>query len=199
MTEEIRVHLAQDVELARLIETVDLHEIEKGDDIFGSLVSSIISQQLSVKAAATIYKRFEQLIGGLPTPEKLLALTEDELRSVGISRQKTGYLYNIADFFSLEENRQLPWRELEDTEVLKKLVSIKGVGEWTVHMIMIFRLGREDVLPVGDLGIQNGMVKLYGLEGKGKELHKKMKEIAAPWAPYRSYASRLIWKSLDNE
>lgn len=168
-------------------------------DIFSALVRSIISQQLSTKAAATIHGRFVALLppdGGL-TPHAVLPLSDDVLRGVGLSRQKIGYLRDLSAKVldgSLETDA-IP--SMSDEDVIEALTRVKGVGRWTAHMILIFRLLRPDILPVGDLGIVKAMQKVYRLRTPPDE--KRMLKIAEPWRPYRSVASWYLWQSLDNK
>lgn len=170
-----------------------------GKDVYYDLLESIVSQQLSVKAAATIHGRFMALFeDGIPYPEKLLALDVPTLRSVGLSNQKASYMHNVAAFFVQEKLHGANWDTLTDEEIIQKLTKIKGVGRWTVEMILMFTLGRPDVLPVDDLGIQQAMKRLYELEETGKALRARMVEIAEPWRPYRTHACRYLWKWKDS-
>lgn len=170
----------------------------RGADVFNGLIQSIISQQLSTKAAATIYRRFIALMpdGGTPVPHHVLPLDDEALRSVGLSRQKISYLRDLSQKVldgSLQTERLAT---LPDEEVIEALTRVKGVGRWTAEMILIFRLLRPDILPVGDLGIVKAMQKAYGLRKPPNA--KRMTKIAEPWRPYRSVASWYLWKSLDN-
>ncbi|MDQ3644351.1 MAG: DNA-3-methyladenine glycosylase [Actinomycetota bacterium] len=167
-------------------------------EAYGALLRSIVGQQLSTKAARTIYGRLIDLYGGHdPAPEQILATEAEVLRGVGLSRAKAAYLRSLAEhviYGELELDR-LP--ELDDDEVIAQLTAVKGLGPWTAHMFLIFHLGRPDVLPVGDLGVRRAVELAYGLEGlpSGAELE----QIAEPWRPYRSLASLYLWRSLDNE
>lgn len=166
---------------------------------YQELVDSIVSQQLSVKAAATIMKRFVALFpGDFPTPEQILEKDVEEYRAVGLSRQKASYIRDLAEKI-LDGTVQFDhFPTLTQQEITDELIQIKGVGVWTAHMFLIFCMGRLDVLPVGDLGIKNGIQKLYGLKEKPDEA--TMIKIAKKhhWHPYASIASWYIWKSLDN-
>jgi DNA-3-methyladenine glycosylase II len=171
----------------------------RGPDIFHGLIQSIISQQLSTKAAATIFKRFIALLpeGHPPAPHHVLPLGDEAMRAVGLSRQKISYLRDLSQKVldgSLQPDAL--WA-LSDEEVIEALTRVKGVGRWTAEMILIFRLLRPDILPVGDLGIVNAIQKAYGLRKKPDA--KRMLKIAEPWRPYRSVASWYLWKSLSNE
>ena len=167
-------------------------------DIYLSLLGSIISQQLSTKVAAVIKNRFLNLFpNNYPDPAILLALPDDTLKSVGLSFQKLNYIRNVALF---KKTGQLEYnfiRELEDEALITHLTQIKGVGRWTVEMILMFTLDRPDVFPVLDLGIQNAMKRAYGLESSGKVLFNQMQEIAENWRPFRTIACKHLWQSLE--
>ena len=167
-------------------------------DIYSGLIQSIISQQLSTKAAATIYGRFKALLpgDGLPTPQDVQPLTDEALRSVGLSRQKIAYLRDLTERAVNGSLQPSSLHQMPDDEVVEALTAIKGVGRWTAEMILIFRLLRPDVLPVDDLGIVNAMHRAYKLRKKPDA--KRMLKIAEPWRPYRSVASWYLWRSLEN-
>ena len=198
MTDPVLSHLAQDPQLKTLISRVVLPELNLRPDIYFDLLDSITSQQLSTKAAATIFNRFLDIFPNrYPQPDQLLATSLDQLRAVGLSRQKSTYLWNVAEYFQQAATIQINWELQTDEAIIQELTQIKGVGKWTVEMILIFSLGRPDVFPVDDLGIQQGIIKLYGLTETGRALKQKMHEIAAPWSPFRSFASRYIWRYKD--
>lgn len=167
---------------------------------YQALVSSIISQQLSVKAAATIKRRFCELFGlrEIPAAEQILTKSIDELRSAGLSRSKALYVRDLAQHVVDGRVRFDHLDELSNEAVIAELVPVKGIGIWTVHMFLMFCMGRLDVLPVGDLGIKNGMRQLYGLDHAPSP--DEMAAIAQTyhWHPYESVASWYIWRSLDN-
>ncbi|MFD1316877.1 DNA-3-methyladenine glycosylase family protein [Namhaeicola litoreus] len=163
-------------------------------DIYQSLLRSIVSQQLSGKVADVIWKRFLDLFDLYPEPEKLLNNDLIELRNAGLSFNKARYLQNVAEF-SLQND--LSFEKLillSDLEIIDLLTQIKGVGKWTAQMILMFPLDRPDVFPIDDLGIQQGIKRLYQLDEEKTELKKKMIEISECWRPYRSLASKYIWK-----
>jgi DNA-3-methyladenine glycosylase II len=166
-------------------------------EAYGALLRAIVGQQLSTKAARSIYARLEEMFGGrAPTPAELLAADSEEVRSVGLSRPKVAYLRDLAEHVEdgrLELDRLA---ELPDEEVIAQLTAVKGLGEWTAHMFLIFHLGRPDVLPVGDLGIRNAAASAYSLEGPPKPA--ELTELAEGWRPHRSLASLYLWRSLDN-
>jgi DNA-3-methyladenine glycosylase II len=189
-------HLKQcDPILCGIIERVGRYRMEYSAPEFASLAEAIIYQQLNGKAAATIFKRFAALAGEPLTPEGTLKLSDEQLRSVGLSKQKSAYLKDLAhktvtgllDFSGLHE--------LPDAEVIKHLTQVKGIGVWTAHMFLMFMLRRPDILPTGDYGIQAAIKKHY----KKRQLPKPhiMEKIARPWAPYRSIACWYLWRSLD--
>ncbi len=197
---EIQAHLKKDTQLAPLIEQFPFPVFDPHRQVFSSLLSSIISQQLSVKAAATIHGRFLELFPELePTADRLMQLSIEDLRTVGLSRQKAGYVHNVAEFFVEENLMTETYEDWTDEEIIKKLVQIKGVGKWTVEMVLMFTLQRPDILPVDDLGIQQAFEKLYKLDLSQKKrlLHQQMQAIAAAWAPYRTYASIYLWQFKD--
>ncbi|MCB0521602.1 MAG: DNA-3-methyladenine glycosylase 2 family protein [Lewinellaceae bacterium] len=163
--------------------------------VYQDLLGSIISQQLSTKVAAVIENRFLSLFeDNIPHPEKLLSCDIDTLRGVGLSRQKAAYLQNVAAFFKAENLENQDWNSMDDKAILNYLTQIKGVGQWTVEMILMFSLERPDVLPLDDFGISSAMVELYGLKETGKTLRQTMQALAEPWRPYRSYACWYLWR-----
>lgn len=189
-------HLKKDRKLKAVIEKVGPLRMNQTSDVYLSLMKAIVSQQLSVKAADTIWNRFLELFkDGYPNQQKLLKLSDEKLRSVGLSYQKAGYLKNIAKFSIDETLEHGALIQLNDDELVDYLIQIKGVGRWTVEMLMMFSLNRLDVLPKDDLGIQNGMINLYGIKATGKrELYAEMEKVAERWKPYRSLACRYIWR-----
>jgi DNA-3-methyladenine glycosylase II len=166
-------------------------------DAYGALVRSIVGQQLSTKAARTIYERLTGLYEGTtPTPEQLIDTDPDELRGVGLSRAKASYLRSLAEHVVSGELELERLAELSDDEVAEQLTAVKGLGQWTADMFLIFHLRRPDVLPVGDLGVRRAVELAYGLEGLPSPA--ELEQIAEPWRPHRSLASLYLWRSLDN-
>ena len=197
-------HLAQDPVMAGLIERFGgpiAHEedAEPRTDLYGALLRSITGQQLSVKAAAAIYGRLIARFGDrAPTPEELLADDPDELRTAaGLSRAKTASLRSLAEHVLDGRLRLDALAELPDEEVIAELVAVKGIGEWTAHMYLMFTLNRPDVLPTGDQGIKNAVMTAYDLDAAPKP--DALTEIAEPWRPHRTRACLYLWRSLDNE
>jgi len=166
---------------------------------YQALVGSIISQQLSVKAAAAIEKRFLALFDDkFPTPEQILSRDIEELRSVGFSRPKAKYVQDLARHILDGTVKFDTLDQLSNDQIVAELTKVKGIGEWTVHMFLMFCMGRLDVLPVGDLGIRNGVQKLYQLDHV--PLADEVTAIATSnkWGHYQSVASWYVWQSLDN-
>ena len=181
--------------LAAIIKQVGPCRIEFGDPTFHSLAESILYQQLNGSAAATILNRFTALAGDPLTPPGILKLTDAQMREVGLSRQKTSYLRDLAEKTQagLLEFERMP--EMTEEEVIAHLTQVKGVGVWTAHMFLMFTLRRPDILPTGDYGVQAAIKKHY----KKRKWPKPaiMEKIARPWSPYRSIACWYLWKSLD--
>jgi DNA-3-methyladenine glycosylase II len=201
MTRARRVLMRRDPILAAIIKKYGVCGIKTGreSDIFCGLVQAIVSQQLSTRAAATIYGRLQALMpdAAPPTPEALRPLSDEALRGVGLSRQKTSYMRDLAQKVLEGSVKTDGLREMSDEEVVAELTKIKGIGRWTVEMILIFRLARPDILPVGDLGIVKAIQKAYGLRKPPDA--KRMQTIAERWRPYRSVASWYLWASLENK
>ena len=194
------IHLSEaDPHLATLIEAYHRPDFTPHTNYYHELASSIISQQLSVKAAKTIEGRFKDLFGGaFPSPEQILTKDIEELRAVGLSRPKAGYIQDLAtkvldgtvDFSTIDS--------LSNQEIIDELTKVKGIGEWTVHMFLMFCMGRLDILPTGDLGIRNGAGKLYDFQSVPTPEEVKIIADKNNWHPYESIASWYIWQSLDN-
>jgi DNA-3-methyladenine glycosylase II len=181
--------------LRAIIERVGVCRMEFGEPEFCSLAESIVYQQLNGTAAATIFGRFAALAGEPLTPEGILKLSDEQLRSVGLSKQKSAYLKDLSakTASGLLDFARLP--ELSDDEVIQHLTQVKGIGEWTAHMFLMFSLRRPNVLPTGDYGVQVAMKKHYKKRKLPKP--KDMQKIARAWEPYRSVACWYMWRSLD--
>jgi DNA-3-methyladenine glycosylase II len=181
--------------LAALIDRVGPCRMEFGEPTFHSLAESILYQQLNGTAAATIFDRFVRAAGDPLTPKGILKLTDAQMRAVGLSRQKTSYLRDLAEKTQagLLDFKRLP--EMTEEEVIAHLTQVKGVGVWTAHMFLMFTLRRPDILPTGDYGVQAAIKKHY----KKRKWPKPdvMHKIAKPWAPHRSVACWYLWRSLD--
>jgi DNA-3-methyladenine glycosylase II len=178
-----------------IIERVGPFRMEFGEPTFHSLAEAIVYQQLNGKAAVTIFERFADAAGGNPlSPEGTLKLTEQQMRAVGLSKQKSSYLRDLAEKTKAGqlEFERLP--DLPDDEVIEHLTQVKGIGVWTAQMFLMFSLRRPDVLPTGDYGVQVAIKKYYRKRKLPKP--KDMEKIAKPWSPYRSIACWYLWRSL---
>ncbi len=195
---EYKLHLNKDKKLATILIEAD-HIIKRRKNTPVRLMASIISQQLSTKVAAIIFGRFIALFDGKePSCEQVLACTNDHLRSIGLSQSKVNYIQNVAQFFITEKITDKQLYAMEPDAILDLLTQIKGVGKWTVEMLMLFSLGQEDVFAVDDLGIQQAMTRLYKIKfTTKKELHTKMLQLSKNWTPYRSYACLHLWQWKD--
>lgn len=176
-------------------------ELELKKHIHIQFIKSIVSQQLSTKVADVIFNRFKQLlVEENSKPQTIAQLTIDEFRSIGISNSKANYILNVCNFFIQEKLTDSKIYAMSDEECLKKFTSIKGIGKWTVEMILMFSLQSENIFPVDDLGIQQAMMQLYGLSNTNKkEMQTKMIEISNSWNPYKTYASLYLWKIKDSQ
>jgi DNA-3-methyladenine glycosylase II len=190
------LHLKKaDPVLAEIIERVGRFRMNYDEPAFQSLAEAIVYQQLHGKAAATIFKRLTDLAGEPLTPEGILKLSTEQLRGVGLSKQKLSYLRDLAARTQAGELNFARLSDLPDAEVIKQLTQVKGIGVWTAHMFLMFSLRRPDVLPTGDLGIQMAIRKHYRKRKLPKPM--QMEKIAKCWAPYRSVACWYLWQSID--
>ena len=201
LQKEIKTYLSQDERLESIITNVELPTLQGDGDVYAALIRSIVSQQLSTKAAATIYNRFLNLFENrYPNKDVVIAFSEEQLRSVGLSRQKANYIKNVAHFFlEIEKDRETDWATMTDEAIITYLTQIKGVGKWTVEMMLMFTLQRLDVLPLDDLAIRNRMIKLYDVQATGKQIKVELTSIAESWRPYRSVACRYLWQWTDKK
>ena len=185
-------HLRTDPILAPIIDAVGPCTLQRGATGFPTLVRAIVGQQISIKAAAAINQKLQDFVGEL-TPIAVLRHTPDELRSVGLSNQKARYVLDLA----AKAADGLDWaahETMDDEAIIAQLIVVKGIGRWTVEMYLMFALGRPDVLPVADLGLQQGVQRAYGLSSLPKTA--QLQAIAAPWRPFRSIATWYMWRSL---
>lgn len=199
--EEYMGHLCRDKKLQKALQDSEPFKLRSRKNACVRLCASIMGQQLSTKVAKVIYHRFLDLYGGQePTPAQIAATPFDQLRGIGLSNSKTQYVLNVAQF-ALEQgldDRKL--KKMSDEEVIQLLTQIKGVGRWTVEMLLMFTLGRPDVFAVDDYGIQVAMKKIYKLDDSSKkDLKEKMLKISAKWSPYRTYACLHLWQWKDGE
>lgn len=194
-----RLLLRRDPVLAALIRAYGpcgLAQAQRADH-FSALVRAITFQQLSTKAASTIYGRLTALLpDGTPTPEALAALTDAQLRAAGLSRMKTRYLRDLCEKVSSGALDLGTIETLPDEDVVATLVQVKGIGRWSAEMFLMFRLHRPDVLPLSDLGIVNAIRKVYGL--RKKPTPERIRKMGEAWRPYRSVAAWYLWRSLDS-
>ncbi len=183
----------RDPRLGAVIASVGPCRLRPSGDPYRSLIRSVISQQLAGAAANAIAGRLRSHFGGrFPRPELLLAAPAAELRAVGLSRQKAATLRAVAAAFADGSLTSRRLRRMDDAGVTEAVTQIKGIGEWTAHMLLIFSLGSPDVLPVGDYGVRKGVMKLYGLPAL--PARAELESVAEPWRPYRSVASWYLWR-----
>ena len=194
------IHLSKDKKLKKVIDLQELYVLKKRKPVWLHLCASIMSQQLSTKVADVIYQRFLKLYPKKkPTLQLIIDTPHETLRCIGLSNAKANYVKNVCAFFMEEKITDATLDKMSNEELIKYLSQIKGVGQWTVEMILMFTLGREDVLALDDLGIQQSMAKLYNLDTSNKkELREKMLYHSAKWSPYRTYACRYLWGWKDN-
>ncbi len=181
--------------LDKIIHEAGDFTIELQSDYFISLVRAIVFQQLSGKAAGTIFSRFEELLDFKITPKNCSQLSPTEYRSVGISKQKCSYILDLSHHFLNDPNGFAQLDQFSNEDIIKKLVSVKGIGVWTAQMFLMFTLLRLDIFPTDDLGIKNALIKFYGVSEKPKK--EEMEIVAEKWKPYRTIASWYLWRSLD--
>lgn len=197
--EDAIAHLKRHDRIGKLIESVQVPDFTPSGKVYYDLLESIVSQQLSVKAATTIFNRFCTLFpDSYPAPDMLAVIETERLRSMGLSAQKSQYLQNVAAFSLQNDLETRDWNSMSDDEIIEFLTQIKGVGKWTVQMILMFSIGRPDIFPVDDLGIRQAMTRLYNLDESDKSIKQRMIELAEPWRPYRTIASRYLWRWKDS-
>lgn len=193
-------HLSKDKKLKKLVNGGKPYKLVKRKNIGTWLCASIMSQQLSTKVADVIYQRYLNLYEGKePTPQHILDTPFEKLRAIGLSNAKVSYVQNVARFeieYGLEPKKL---HKMNNEEVIAYLTQIKGVGHWTSEMLLMFALGREDIFAIDDLGLQNAMIKLYGIKNKNKKKFRgELLRISEQWSPYRTYACVHLWKWKDN-
>jgi DNA-3-methyladenine glycosylase II len=194
-------HLAKDKKLAKVLAQQEPIALKERQNICLRLCASIMSQQLSTKVAEVLFKRFLELYdGNEPTPQQIASTPHETLRSIGLSNAKANYVLNVAQF-ALEHNiNDGVLKMLPDAEVIALLTQIKGVGQWTVEMLLMFTLGREDVFAADDYGIQVAMKKLYNLDDSNKkDFRAQLIKKAEKWRPYRTYACMHLWRWKDGK
>jgi len=193
-------HLSKDKKLHRLIANSPAHKLIKRKNICIYLCASIMSQQLSVKVADVIFQRFLGLYGGNePSPQQILDTPSETLRGIGLSNAKANYVKNVAQFETEQGMDHKKLSRMDNETVISYLTEIKGVGRWTVEMLLMFALGREDVFSIDDLGIQNAMIHIYKLDrADKKKFREDLLKISFRWSPYRTYACLYLWQWKDN-
>jgi DNA-3-methyladenine glycosylase II len=193
-------HLSKDKKLAKILSDHEPFKLKFHKNICLRLCASIMSQQLSTKVAKVIFNRFLELYNGEePTPEQITSTPFEKLRAIGLSNAKTQYVLNVAQFAIGHTLDDKKLKKMGDEEIIELLTQIKGVGKWTVEMLLMFTLGREDIFAVDDYGIQVGMKKLYKLDDSNKkDFREKMLKISKKWSPYRTYACMHLWNWKDN-
>lgn len=165
---------------------------------FHTIMRSIVGQQISVKAADSVWNKLMLLAKKGAEPEVIAKISEANLRSAGLSQQKVKYIYNCTEFFLNEMKGKIDLVDHDHIQIAEKLITIKGVGKWTVDMFMLFHMHAPDIFPISDLGVINAIKKLYDVKAKDKRsLEKKIMKIADNWKPYRSIATWYLWRSLD--
>ena len=193
-------HLKKDVGLSQLIKKFGILDYPASQNYFESLVESIIGQQLSGKAADTIYKRFLNLFPKQKfTPDLVLDIEDLTLRNCGMSWAKARSLYDLSHKILSKTVRLNELDQMSDEEVIIHLTAVKGIGRWTAEMKLMFALQRPDILPLDDVGIQNAMARLYGLNRKSKNFKLQITKISNNWKPHRTLACWYLWKNLDNK
>lgn len=197
MNEEVERTLRSDPTMASLVDRHGRLTVEPADDAFRRLCVSILNQQLSTASAAAIREQAFAVLDDEVTPERVLDADAGRLRDAGVSETKVRYLRAAARAFRERDLTREGFSGVDDAAVLTELTSITGIGEWTARMYLLFALGREDVLPLGDLAVRRGIEELYA---DGEELSRPaMREIAEAWRPYRSYGTRYVWAAYESE
>lgn len=181
--------------LYELAKSIDPFVLEKSQNHFIKLVRSIVGQQLSVKAASTIWGRFANLFKKEVTAEEILKIDDEKIRACGISYPKIKYIKDLAEKVQTKQLLLDAFDETDEETIITALTQVKGIGTWSAEMFLMFALARPDVFSVKDQGLKNAMIKLYGLKNPND---KKLLEISKKWSPYRTYACRILWESLDN-
>ena len=196
MVEDYIKILQKDRIMKKIIQNVGPCTIRKIPNPFEALIDGIITQQISDSAGQAIALRFRQFFNGkFPTPEMILEFNEDELKSVGLSRMKSQYILDISQKVINGELNFKKFAKLEDEEIISELIKIRGIGRWTAEMYLIFGLGRKDIFPLGDLGLINGIKKIYSLNNPDIS---DIKNISNKWKPYRTFGTWYIWKGVKN-
>ena len=194
------LHLSKDKKFKKILELQEPYILEQRKNVHLHLCYSIMSQQLSTKVADVFHRRFLDIYKGKePTAKQIVETPFETLRGIGLSNAKANYVLNVCRFFIDEKITDARLHNMSNEEIIKYLTQIKGIGQWTVEMILMFTLGREDVFAVDDLGIQQAVCKLYRIDPADKKAMKQqMLKVSAKWSPYRTYACRYLWGWKDN-
>jgi len=196
---EYVAHLSKDQQLKKLIQQHGILQLKKQKNLYLYLCYSIMSQQLSTKVASVIRKRFTDLYGGEPTAAQIVETPFEKLRTLGLSNAKVNYVQNVARFEIEKGMSHQKLSKLNNEEVIEYLTEIKGVGRWTVEMLLMFALCREDLFAIDDLGLQQAVISLYDLKHRKKRImNAKIQKISERWSPYRTYACLYLWRWKDN-
>lgn len=188
-------HLSKDKRLKKLIEAQQPYALSVHKKVYLHVCTAILSQQLSTKVARVLHKRFLDLYGGKdPSARQILETPVTAFRNIGFSNAKASYVHNVCRFFIDNNVTDARLYKMSDDEVLDLLIRIKGVGKWTVEMILMFTLGREDIFAMDDLGLKQSVIKLYNIKETDKKLlREKIEKISLRWSPYRTYACKYLW------
>lgn len=192
-------HLRKDARMREVLKRTKLGDLSRPKDPFEALARAIIYQQISGKAASSILAKFKALFPGkkFPKPADVLKLKDADFKKAGVSPQKRAYLRDLALRFSDGTIAPKKFPKMTDEEIREHLIAVKGIGRWTADMFLMFTLYRPDVLPTGDLGIQKGFQRVFGLRSLPDP--KKMEKLAAPWTPHRTVASYYLWRVVDGD
>lgn len=192
-------HLSKDEKLKKLIRHHGIFKLNKQKNLYLYLCYSIMSQQLSTKVAKVIKQRFLDLYDGEPTPQQIIDTPFEKLRGIGLSNAKVNYVQNVARFEMEKGMDHKKLSKMNNEEVIEYLTEIKGVGRWTVEMLLMFALGRKDLFAIDDLGLQQAVINLYELKHRKKKImNARILQISEQWAPYRTYACLYLWRWKDN-
>jgi DNA-3-methyladenine glycosylase II len=194
-------HLSKDKKLKKLIEAQKPAALSVRKKVYLHVCASILSQQLSTKVARVLHKRFLDLYGGKePSANEILETPATVFRSIGFSNAKASYVHNVCRFFIDNKITDASLYKMSNDEIFGLLTQIKGVGKWTVEMILMFTLGREDIFAIDDLGLKQSVIKLYNIKETDKKLlREKIEKITLKWSPYRTYACKYLWGWKDEK
>ena len=193
--DKAKLHLSKrDKTLAKIIKSYQGEMMRPRGDAFYTLARSIIGQQISVKAADSVWKKFEAEVKKV-TPKNVLAASIEKLRACGLSGQKVVYMHSLSEHFLANKKQINNWPNMDDEAIIRELTTIKGIGRWSAEMFMMFHLGRQDIFPVADLGLQKAIFRHYN---KSEKLPlSAVRKLGETWQPYRSVATWYLWRSLD--